>query len=94
MLIATIRREKTVDLHIEWSPGDDPISDRIFGLERGVIYQVSAYGATLDWIRLNITGIRMNVSRGRVTWIGEDAVFILNSIPGHNEFAKIDAKIE
>lgn len=41
---------------------------------------VIASGRELEWIRANISGIRMH--RGdQIRWVGEDAIFIANALP-------------
>lgn len=62
----------------EWSLGN-PKSSVVYG-NQGTKVTIIANNRELEWIRANITGIRMHRSH-HVRWIGEDAVFIANALP-------------
>lgn len=70
--------EGRIDVFEEWKLGDTK-SPQVRGLHNSIIHLI-ATNRELNWIRANITGIRMHAGN-QVRWIGEDAVFIANALP-------------
>ena len=81
IIITKDKDDKDVD-HEEWVLGQ-PKSSLVRGLH-GTRLHVLANHRELNWIRANITGIRMHPGK-QVRWIGEDAVFIANALPKPEE---------
>lgn len=57
-----------------------PIVRQRIGEDLSTVSYVQADGDELEWIRENISGIRMNKNRV-IKWTGEDARFIVESLP-------------
>lgn len=72
-----------IDIFEEWKLGDTK-SPNVRGLHPTALLHVVATNRELNWIRANVSGIRMH-SGNQVRWIGEDAVFILNALPKPQE---------
>lgn len=81
MLVCTVHKDFLILSTVEWEPGRFSVPPMIFGLKDAAV-QVTATGTSLEWIRINIVGIRMPRDRQeQVIWVGEDAVFIMNNLP-------------
>ena len=67
-----------------WHTGEkiDPIVCNRISDGDSEVMLAQADGGELEWIRANITGIHMNKNRV-VQWSGEDARFIVESLPVH-----------
>jgi hypothetical protein len=72
-----------IDRHEEWKLGDKK-SHLVYGLRVGSIIHLIATNRELNWIRANVSGVRMHPGH-QVRWIGEDATFIANSLPKPEE---------
>jgi hypothetical protein len=79
MLVIVIKgKDDRLSDQVEWTLGMNK-SMYAFG-NHGTNLTLIGSGRELEWIRANITGIRMH--RGdQVRWVGEDAIFIANALP-------------
>jgi hypothetical protein len=82
IVVITYDKEGRQICEDHWNLGDSTYREPQ-GLN-GTTLHVIATNRELEWIRANITGIRMNRSN-HIRWIGEDATFIANSLPKREE---------
>lgn len=62
-----------------WKPGQSSPYNRIIGLH-GELVMVKAHGLAYQWVRENFPNIRLRNRESGATWVGEDAVFIINNL--------------
>lgn len=82
LIIITHDRDGNQVDHEEWTLGS-PKAMMVRGRQGSSLHLI-ATNRELNWIRANVSGIRMHPGN-QVRWLGEDAIFIANALPRPEE---------